>query len=259
MKYEIRVLTSRFTDLLSQWPAVECVSLNEAAGASTLDPYFALILDVYYKGTIPLPEERFRLYGPDATAFETSGQANKDRFLIGNLPLRFEFKALEKIEELVSIADTRRDSLWLIKDSGTYVYYRLANGEILFSRNGWIDGIRKRLVSLNGDFWNQMRKLSQSKMEHLLSDLGAALINNDDFHYLVSSALFIKTACLALFCINRCFEPSHRSYSKKVLELPVLPESYKARFETFICDDSELTMERKYSLAQLIAKGIISL
>jgi hypothetical protein len=259
MKYKIRVLTTRFTDLLSQWPAVECISLNEAADASTLDPYFALILDVYYKGTIPQPKERSRLYGPDTAAFETSGQGNKDRFLIGNLPLRFEFKSLEKIEELVSIADTRRESLWLIKDSGTYVYYRLANGEILFSRNGWIDGIQKRLASLDDDFWNQVRQLSQSKMEHLLSDLGAALINNDSFHYLVSSALFIKTACLVLFCVNHCFEPSHRGYSKKVLDLSVLPESYKAQFETFIRESAELTMERKYSLAQLIAKGIIGL
>jgi hypothetical protein len=119
--------------------------------------------------------------------------------------------------------------------------------------------MRKRLASLDGNFWNQMRELSQSKMEHLLSDLGAALINNDDFHYLVSSALFIKTACLALFCINRCFEPSHRGYSEKVLGLPILPESYKAQFETFISGGADLTMERKYSLAQLIAKGIISL
>ncbi|MDR2143815.1 MAG: DUF4037 domain-containing protein [Treponema sp.] len=259
MNHKTMVLTTRFTELLSQWPAVECISLNEAADASPLDPYFALILDVYYKGTIPSPEERSRLYGPDTAVFETSVNGNKDRFLIGNFPLRFEFKSLEKIEELVSIADTKQESLWLIKDSGTYAYYRLANGEILFSRNGWIDGIRKRLNSPGDDFWRQMRELSQSKMEHLLSDLGAALINNDDFHYLVSSALFIKTACLVLFCINRCFEPSHRGYSKKVLELPVLPESYKAQFETFIHGGADLTMERKYSIAQLITKGIIGL
>ncbi|MDR0403256.1 MAG: DUF4037 domain-containing protein [Treponema sp.] len=259
MKHKARVLASRFSGLLSQWPVVECISLNEAAGASLLDPYFALILDVYYTGTIPSPEERARLYGPDTTAFETSINGGKDRFLIGDIPLRFEFKPLENIEELVSIADTKRELLWLIKDSGTYAYYRLANGEILFSRSGWIDGIRKRLASLGDDFWNRIRELNQSKMEHLLSDLGAALMNNDNFHYFVSSALFIKTACLVLFCVNRCFEPSHRGYSKKVLELPVLPESYRAQFETFIREDADMTMERKYSLAQLIAKGIIGL
>ncbi|MDR1507463.1 MAG: DUF4037 domain-containing protein [Treponema sp.] len=259
MKYKTSVLTTRFVDLLSRWPGVECISLNEAAGVSTLDPYFALILDVYHSGTIPSAEERFRLYGPDAAVFENSRYSDKDRFLIGDIPLRFEFKSVKKIDELVFIADTKRESLWLVKDSGTYGYYRLVNGEILFSRSGWIDKIRKRLASLDDDFWNQMRELCRSKMEHLLSDLGAALINNDAFHYLVSSALFIKTACLVLFCINHCFEPSHRGYSKKVLELPVLPESYKAQFETFIQGDAELTMERKYGLAQLIAKGIVGL
>ena len=259
MKYKTKILTERFSSLLSQWPSVECVSLNEAAEAPTLDPYFALILDVYYRGSVPDPVERNRLYGPDAALFENSASGSKDRFFIGELPLRFEYKPVDKIEELVSLADTRKESLWLIKDSGTYGYYRLAHGEILFSRSGWIDGIRKRLGALDDDFWKQMREKSQSKMEHLLSDLGAALVNNDEFHYLISSALFIKTACLTLFSINRCFEPSHRGYSKKILELPVLPESFRAQFATFIREAAELTMERKYGLAQLIAREIISL
>ena len=259
MKYKIKALTGRFVSLLSQWRTVECISLNEAAGASILNPYFALILDVYYGGPIPQPEDRARLYGEDAVMFETSESGNKDRFFIGDIPLRFEYKPLNKIEELVLLADTKKESLWLIKDSGTYGYYRLAYGEILFSRSGWIDGIQKRLAALDDTFWKQMREGSQSKMEHLLSDLGAALVNDDEFHYMISSALFIKTACLTLFSINRCFEPSHRGYSKKVLELPVLPESFKAQFSTFIRESAELTMERKYSLAQLIAREIIAL
>jgi hypothetical protein len=39
----------------------------------------------------------------------------------------------------------------------------------------------------------------------------------------------------------------------------VLPESFKAQFQTFIRAGTELTMERKYSLAQLIAREIINL
>ncbi|MDR1389384.1 MAG: DUF4037 domain-containing protein [Treponema sp.] len=258
MKYKTKLLADRFVSLLSRWPQVECISLNEAADSDTLDPYFALILDVYYREEIPGPGERKGIYGNDAAAFETSSSGHKDRFLIGNLPVRLEFKAAKQIEELVEIAE-KREQLWLIKDSGTYGYYRLTQGEVLFSRSGWITGIQKRLSVLDDDFWTQVREANQSKMEHYLSDLGAALINDDQFHYLISSALFIKSICLILFCINKKFEPSHRGYYNKVLELPVLPESFKAQLETFVREKADFTMERKYSLAKLIAKNVVAL
>jgi hypothetical protein len=259
MKYKTKQLVDRFTTVLSAWPGIECISLNEAAAPDTLDPYFALIFDVFYSGIIPAAEERCGFYGEDVAAFEVSNQGGKDRFLIGDLPVRIEYKAARKIDELVYIADTKRESLWLIKDSGTYGYYRLVHGEILFSRSNWIHGVRERLLGLDGAFWDQMRDAYQSKMEHFLSDLGAALLQGDSFHYLVSSSGFIKMACLTLFCINRRFEPSHRGYYKQVLGLPVLPESFRARFESFLGGDPEITAERKYSLAQLIARGIVAL
>ena len=259
MKFKTKLLVERFASILSQWPGVECVSLNEAALPDTLDPYFALILDIYYRDSIPDPEERHRLYGDDLEAFETSGKGGKDRFLIKDVPIRLEYKPIKMIEELVAIADTRHDSLWLIKDSGTYSFYRLSRGEIIFSRNDWILNIRSRLANLGEEFWQIMRNAHESKMEHFLSDLGAALMRGDDFFYLISSAGFIKSACLTLFCINRRFEPSHRAYYKKVLELKVLPDAFPAYFETFLRSDPELTMERKYSLAQFIARGIVTL
>jgi hypothetical protein len=271
MKFKTKLLVDRFASLFSQWPGVECVSLNEAALPDTLDPYFALILDVYYSGSIPGLEERSRLYGEDVAAFETTGTIEvsdppgaynrecKDRFLIGNLPVRLEYKSTRMIEELVSIADTRLDSLWLIKNSGTYGFYRLAQGEVVFSRSGWIMEVRRRLENLSGEFWSFMRSAHESKMEHFLSDLGAAVIQQDEFFYLISAAGFIKNACLTLFCVNRRFEPSHRAYRGRVLELPELSESFRAQFETFLSSGSEITMERKFSVAQLIARGIVAL
>ena len=259
MKFKIKKISERFVSLLSEWPEVECISLNEAADSDTLDPYFAFILDVYYSGKIPDPEKRKKMYGTDAAVFESSVGGAKDRFLVGETPVRFEFKKTQKIEELAAIAESRQDDFWLLKDSGTYGYYRLAHGKVLFSRTGWIDKIREKLLNLNDEFWKFMRDTVQSKMEHSLSDLGAAMINNDDFYYLISSALFIKNACLAVFCINHRFEPSHRAYYKQVLELPILPDSFHAYLETFLRDSEELTMERKYNIAQLLARNIISL
>jgi hypothetical protein len=259
MKHKTKLLVDRFAATLSAWPGVECVTLNEAALPDPLDPYFALILDVFWSGPSPGKEERCRLYGGDVAAFESSGQNEKDRFLIGDLPVRLEFKLTGKIEELVTIADTKPESLWLIKDSGTYGFYRLINGDIIFSRNDWLLGIRKRLENLGDFFWNGMRGAVQSKMEHFLSDLGAACFQRDEFHYLLASAGFIKTACLTLFCVNRRFEPSHRAYYKQVRELPVLPESFLAELENFLGSEPGIDMDRRFALAKLIGKRIVAL
>ena len=257
MKYKTKLLADRFTGILSSWPGVECITLNEAALPDTLDPYFALILDVFCSSSIPGTDERSHLYGDDVAAFESSGQNQKDRFLIGDIPVRLEYKFTGKIEELVTIADSKPDSLWLIKDAGTYGFYRLENGDILFSRNNWISTIRTRLENLPEQFWAEMRAAVQSKMEHFLLDLGAASFQKDNFHYLISSSGFIKYACLTLFCINRCFEPSHRAYYKQALELPVQPDSFKADIDTFL--GNELDMDRRFTLARLIARSIVTL
>ena len=259
MKRKTKILVERLVSTISAWPTIECISLNEAATSDTLDPYFALILDVYFDGSIPAAEDRARLYGDDIAAFETSAQNNKDRFLVGELPVRIEYKAISKVEELVSIADSKMDQLWLIKDSGTYGFYRLAHGEIFFRRSQWIDGIKDRLLRLSDDFWYQMRDVHQSKMEHFLSDLGAALIQDDDFHYMISAAGFIKNACVVLFCVNKRFEPSHRGFYEQVKKLAVLPGDFVGRFESFLRNDPEMTAERKYGLAQLIARSVLSI
>ena len=255
MKHKTNVLVERFAGILSGWPGVESVTLNEAAQTDILDPYFALILDVFCSGPIPNADERCQIYGDDAAAFET--QNDKDRFLVGDIPVRLEYKFINKIEELVTIADTKTDSLWLIKDSGTYGFYRLANGDIVFSRSNWIYDIRKRLENIPDAFWNKMRESAQSKMEHFLSDLGAASFQGDEFHYLIASAGFIKHACLVLFCINRRFEPSHRAYYKQVLELPTLPEAFRSNFNNFLRTDPGATMERRFTMAKMTAMSIV--
>jgi len=200
MKLKTKILVDRFSKIISAWPGVECISLNEAAMPDTLDPYFALILDIYYNGSIPKSAERRKLYGDDVAAFESSaGRSHgrtgesKDRFLINELPVHLEFKPCKLIEQRINIADTKLNSFWLIKDSGTYGFYRLAKGEIIFSRSGWIKGIRGRIENFGDEFWLLMRNAHQSKMEHFLSDLGAAVINKDDFNYLISAAVLSRT------------------------------------------------------------------
>jgi len=259
MKYKTKIQVERFTEILSAWEGVECITLNEAALSDTLDPYFALILDVFCSAAIPGAEERCRLYGEDVAAFESAGQSEKDRFLIGDIPVRLEFKKTAKIDELLDIACSHHESLWFIKDAGTYGFYRLANCDIIFSRSNWIHDVRKKLENIGDQFWKEMRNAVQSKMEHFLSDLGAACFQNDKFHYLIASAGFIKTACLTLFCINKRFEPSHRAYFKQVCELPTLPESFSAEFQTFLENSTAADLDSRFYLAKLIAQKIVML
>ena len=258
MKYKTKLLVERFNAILSAWKGVECVTLNEAAQSDTLDPYFALILDVFYTARIPGADERCRLYGDDVAAFE-SAHGEKDRFLIGDIPVRLEFKKTAKIDELVDIAFAKHESIWFIKDSGTYGFYRLANCDVIFSRSNWIHDIRKKLENIGDQFWKEMRSTVQSKMEHFLSDLGAACFQGDKFHYLIASAGFIKTACLTLFCINKRFEPSHRAYYKQVSELPTLPASFAAEFQTFLEAKTSENLESRFYLAKLLAQKIVML
>ena len=258
MKYKTKILVDRFTEILSSWKGVECITLNEAALQDTLDPYFALILDIFCSSSIPKPEERCRLFGDDVAAYESAGQGEKDRFLIGDIPVRMEFKKTKKIDEIVNIACSNHESLWFIKDSGTYGFYRLAKCEVVFSRSNWIHDVRKKLENTGDQFWAEMRSAVQSKMEHFLSDLGAACFQGDKFHYLIASAGFIKTACLTLFCINKRFEPSHRAYFKQVCELPNLPDSFSAKLQTFLNTGSD-ELESRFTLAKLIAQQIVIL
>jgi len=258
MKYKTKQLVDRLTEIISSWKGVECITLNEAAFADILDPYFALILDVFYSAKIPGEDERCRLYGDDVAAFE-SAQGEKDRFLIGDIPVRLEFKKTEKINEFVNIAYAKHESIWFIKDSGTYGFYRLANCDIIFSRSNWIHDVRKKLENINDNFWIEMRSTVQSKMEHFLSDLGAASFQGDKFHYLIASAGFIKTACLTLFCINKRFEPSHRAYFKQVCDLPILPDSFKAEFQTFLDNNNSDDLESRFYVAKLMAQKIVML
>ena len=259
MKYKTKILVERFTSVLSSLEGVECITLNEAAQQDTLDPYFALILDIFCSAPIPGAEERCKLLGEDVAAFESSAQNDKDRFLIGDIPVRLEFKKTAKIDELVNIACTNHESLWFIKDSGTYGFYRLANCEVIFSRTNWIHDVRKRLENIPDRFWEEMRSTAQSKMEHFLSDLGAACFQNDKFHYLIASAGFIKQACLTLFCINKKFEPSHRAYLKQVNTLSILPESFSAEFQTFLETNSAADLDTRFYVAKLIAQKIVML
>lgn len=255
MRRKVERLADTLVSAIKEWRGVETVVLGEASEQEILDPYFALVVDVYYKGEIPGSQERRSAFG-EPGAFETSDSQLKDRFFLEELPVRMEYKSLESLEEVLQ---RKYDLLWVFKGSGTYMFYRLERGTVLYDKSGWIADVRRRIREFPDTFWNGLRATFQSKMEHYLSDLGAAALREDGFFYTISLGGFMKYAAAALFMINRRFEPSHRNIADQLRDLPVLPEDFWGRWESLLRVDGEMSPSRKFQIAQLLTLSIFSL
>lgn len=252
MRRKVERISTDLAGRLADWEAVDTITLIETEERELYSPYFFLSLDVYYSGDIPREEERQKLFS-DAGAFESSSTVKKDRFFIEELPVRIEYKDMDRIN---LILDRIRDNLWVFRQTGTYMFYRLQEGTKLSARSEWLDAIQKRLKQLPDSFWDMLIRASTSTMEHYLTDMKAADMENDAFFYLISSAGFTKSLVSSLFIINHQFEPSGRRLKEHLLQLPILPENFRGRYDSIMSDDPEFTRSRKCEIAELLALSI---
>jgi hypothetical protein len=255
MKRKVGIIAEQITGVVKEWPAVDAIALGDPIGEDMYDPYFFMSIDVYYTGALPPVEKRME-YFSFGGAFESAQANKKDRFIVDDVAVRIEYKEMERVEELV---DGRDGLLASLRDSGTYGFYRLLNSEIMYKRTDWTTRMQGILQNMPPSFWNLLRYSFQARMEHYLSDLGAATVRNDSLFFLVSASGFIRSVCSILFAINRLYEPSVRLLSVEVKKLPVLPEPFLGRYESFLRNDPDLTPERKREIAELMAKSIINL
>lgn len=242
-------------EVLDGWTDVETVSILDF-GEDIYDPYFFLSLDVFYTEGLPESEAREEAFN-FADLFETNLGRGKDRLLISEIPIRLEYKRVAEVTETVNTAlHTPSD----LSEPGTYLFHRLLSSKTLIERSDWLARLRRALQNdLTDDFWRFQRAGLQLKMEHSLSDLMAAVMMDDELFYMVSASAFIRSLCSVLFAINRRFEPSGRFLGKVTAELPVLPESFSGLFDTFLRDDPTISRERRKEVAELLARGVISL
>ena len=240
--------------VLRTWNSVDTIAMVKS-GEDIYDPYFFLSLDVYYRGAIPDVAERTKLFSETA-AFESSRITKKDRFLLSDVPFRLEYKDLDRFDALVRGA---AQSAAALRDSGTYVFHRIVNAQVLVKKTDWIDEARKILSDLPDAFWQDLRATLQARMEHAFSDLSAAVVRGDELFYLISSSGFIQSLCNVLFAINHEFEPSGRMVGDEVQGLRVLPEAFEARFESFLRNGDGVSPDRKRELAELLAKSVLAL
>ncbi len=253
MNVRIQRVLDTVVETLSAWDGVDTLTLMDFE-KDIYDPYFVLSIDVYYLETLPDDEQRAASFS-FAGGFETAGINRKDRFLIGDVPVRLEYKEMSRFEEIIG---NSRDNAVFIRDSGTYMFYRLMESSVLVKKSSWLKASRSKLNSLGNGFWAAVRKSAQARMEHYLRDISAAVLREDDLFFLVSSGGFVKSACGALFAINKKFEPSPRQLLEVSTKLKVLPDVFQGLLESFI-RHSDTSLSRKREVAQLLAKKIIQL
>ncbi|MFP4383675.1 MAG: DUF4037 domain-containing protein [Spirochaetia bacterium] len=255
MSRKIESAIQKVKDTLSTWESIDTITLIRM-GKDLFEPYFFLSLDVYYQNPIPDLEERIDRFGEYAGAFEASEISPKDRFFVDDIPFRVEYKNISRFNQII---DGSSGFTPAFRDTGTYIFYRVLESEILLKRSEWLNDYRKKLSEISPEFWQEIRNIFQTRMEHALSDLLAASIQRDNLFYLVSSSAYIRSVCSVLFARNQRFEPSARMLMKETLELPVLPEQFKGRFDSFLRNDGGIDIERRSEIAELLAKSILGL
>lgn len=256
MKYKVKKVTDELISRISKWDSVEVITCTDASSMDVYDPYFTITLDVYYrKKGIPSGSERSEIFS-DSLFFEASTVSLKDRFMMEDLPIRVEYKEMERIENLIDELDNP-DSIY--REKGTYIFHRMEEGIIIYDKTKWLLDIRKKLEKMPDMFWSIFREASQSRMEHYLSDLGASVYQKDSLYYKISLAGFLNSACCTLFAVNNRFEPSAKRFHELIGKLPVLPAGFMANFDVLLRMDDNLSIERNREVAELLAKGIIGL
>ncbi len=255
MTNKIQRAVTEIVGRISSWDSVDTISMVES-GEDLYDPYFFISFDVYCTSDIP-DESRRRTVFEDSVAFESLQSNRKDRFLLRDIPFRIEYKDLRRFDEIINAA---KASEVVQRDSGTYMFYRLKESQILYQKSDWIDEVRKDLDALNDQFWDGLRAALEARMEHFLGDLHAAVVREDSLFFLISSAGFIRSLFSVLFAINHRFEPSARGLYQQVQELPIVPDPFAGRLDSFLrSESSSMTPQRKKEVAELMARSVLAL
>lgn len=249
MVYHVKTIIDTLQNVIASWTDVNCILAGKALKEDILDPYFVITLDVYYKDTIPDSEKRNVLFDYPG-AFETSPKQDKDRFFIDELPVHIIYKKQSIVEEYLN------NYKKLFQEGTTYSIFRIFNADIIYNRDRWIFNIQEQFSKLTEVFWGQLFKYNIYKIEHFLTDLGAAVLKQDDFFFLVSLSGFMTSCAAALFARNHEWFPYYRKLNDYLCKLPIVPENF-SRYWNDILNSTKLTQEKRYQLAQLLAKEII--
>lgn len=255
MKTRVRNVVDTIVGVLKEWDGVQAVVLQHFAEKDIYDPNFSVTLDVFRNGEIPDRDERQAAFG-DSMYFDSSRVKLKDRFMLEDLPVRISYKDCSRVDAV--LAETTGDR-WLSMERGTYLFHRIATGSDVFSRGDWLKEINRKLDALSDSFWTTWVESCQRRIDHFLSDMGAASMKEDPLYFRLSLSSFLKVVAELLFAVNHVFEPGPRDYTGSLVLLETLPAGFEANWGSLLREDSELPADRKREVAELLARSVFSL
>jgi len=252
VQQKVKKILDGLVGTISEWNGIAAIVLGEVARVETYDPYFIIALDVYIRGDL-LPSNDRREKFDHPGAFETSPIYPIDRFLVEELPVSVHYKDVSRMSLLVKRVE---EQTWVFRSESTHLLYRIQNGQLLYSKGKWFEQLKQRLESIPDGFWKSIMEAARFSLDHYLNGIGAAVYRADNLYYQISASGFCQSLCSYVFALNKCLEPTGRLLHERIGELEILPDEFLGRFESFIRPDAKLPPERKFEVAQLLAKSI---
>ena len=252
MQRKVEQISEKLADTVANWDGVVAIVLGDSARVETFDPYFEIVFDVYFLGSLPPSNDRReRLDNPGG--FETSPVYPIDRFFVGELPVSMYYKEVARMNLLLNRV---QDCEWVFRRESTNLLYRIEKGQVLFSKGEWFTELRQSTKKIPEGFWKSLMEAARFTLDRYLNGIGAAVYRNDHLYYQLSASGFCQSLCSYIFALNKAFEPSGRLLHDHIKELSKLPREFLGRFESLIRPDVDLSPERKFEIAKLLATSI---
>jgi len=237
-------------------PGLECIQrIPYHGGGMPSSPMFCLKLDVFYRGAIPVFPDRLSAL-PPVEFLETSLSKEKDRFFLDKVPVHLDYKETGRVDEELAGLGQLGSPLRL---DTTYGLFRLYHGIPVHVESEWIQGVKSRLETLPDEFWSFQTRNLAGRLEHLLSDLAAAIFNRDGLFFQIVLARYLETLSELLFALNRQFLCPPEELQFQIDGLELLPTGFTGFFDTLLREDSGFDRERRAALARHLAESVLAL
>ncbi|MBN2736664.1 MAG: hypothetical protein JXR70_06755 [Spirochaetales bacterium] len=255
MKRKVNEIVKKYSEKLTGISNIEAILVNDRAANDVYDPNFTIDFDIFHKGELVTPDKRQEILENPAF-FETSPVYPVDQFLVDNLPVHLNYKDINGISQVL---DRITKKEWVYRKEMSSVLYRILKGQVIYSKNGWVNSTREQISGISDWFWQRVLDSTRFLLETNLQSLNLSVVTKNHLLYQTSLATIIDSISSFIFALHRQHKPSTELILSAVKTLENATSEFISWFEALIIPDSELNPEKKYEIATRLTKWINSL